>query len=168
VKVFFDLEFTGLHQYTTPISLGMVAEDGQAFYAEFTDYDSLQVDEWLEEHVIANLGTPSLKSAGFRGDRQFVREEMEKWLAQFSYVEMWGDCLAYDWVLFCELFGGGVECLPRNVFYIPFDICTLFRVRGIDPDVSRAEYSELQGCCKHNALWDAKVIKACYERLTKG
>jgi hypothetical protein len=55
VKLFFDMEFTGLHQRTTPISIGMVTEDGQAFYGEFSDYDMAQVDEWLTENVIAHL-----------------------------------------------------------------------------------------------------------------
>jgi hypothetical protein len=55
VRVFFDMEFTGLHQKTTPISIGMIAEDGQYFYAEFTDFDQTQVDEWLRENVIRHL-----------------------------------------------------------------------------------------------------------------
>lgn len=39
MKVFWDFEFTGLHQHTTPISLGCITEDGQTFYAEFVDFD---------------------------------------------------------------------------------------------------------------------------------
>ena len=41
-------------------------------------------------------------------------------------------------------------------------------VKAIDPDVSREKfgcgevYSEMP---KHNALWDARVIKMCYEKL---
>jgi len=38
-----------------------------------------------------------------------------------------------------------------------------------DADVSREEYAEkyieVGGGKKHNALWDAYVIKACYNRL---
>jgi hypothetical protein len=30
--------------------------------------------------------------------------------------------------------------------------------------VSREEYAGLSGGHKHNALWDAQVIKACYEK----
>lgn len=46
-KLFFDFEFTGLRQNTTPISLGVYAENGHTFYAEFTDYDKDQIDDWL-------------------------------------------------------------------------------------------------------------------------
>ena len=42
-KIFFDTEFTGLHQKTTLISIGLVSEDGREFYAELTDYDKSQV-----------------------------------------------------------------------------------------------------------------------------
>lgn len=46
---------------------------------------------------------------------------------------------------------------------IPFDLCTLFKVKGIDPDVSREEFVGMtKGSQKHNALWDAKVIRECY------
>ena len=45
--MFFDSEFTGLRQDTTLISIGLVAEDGSMFYAEFTDYDKNQVFDWL-------------------------------------------------------------------------------------------------------------------------
>ena len=48
-KIFFDTEFTGLHQNTTLISIGLVSECGKTFYAEFNDYDFNQVDDWLKE-----------------------------------------------------------------------------------------------------------------------
>lgn len=60
------------------------------------------------------------------------------------------------------------EVIPKNVYYIPFDICTLFKVKGIDPDINREEFSNYNSTgTKHNALHDAKVIKACYESLIK-
>ena len=43
MKIFFDTEFTGLHKNTTLISIGMIAEDGKTFYAEFTDYNENNV-----------------------------------------------------------------------------------------------------------------------------
>ena len=33
MKIFFDTEFTGLHQHTTLISIGLVDEVGISFYA---------------------------------------------------------------------------------------------------------------------------------------
>ena len=55
MKLFFDTEFTGLRQNTTPISLGIVSEDGKKFYAEFVDYDRNQCSDWILENVIRNM-----------------------------------------------------------------------------------------------------------------
>lgn len=60
MKLFFDMEFTGLRQNTTPISIGIVSEDGKRFYAEFTDYDESQCDEWIKDNVIKNLCLPHM------------------------------------------------------------------------------------------------------------
>ena len=171
-KLFFDAEFTGLHQGTTLISLALVAETNETFYAEFTDYDLFQVDDWIRNNVIANLTGPEEvpePSVSMVGDTNEVRCELIKWIQQFSKVEVWGDHLAWDWVLFCEIFGGAFF-IPINVYYIPFDICTLFRMRGIDSDITREDFvgnaAWLAGeKVKHNSLWDALIIKACYEKL---
>lgn len=98
-----------------------------------------------------------------KGDKERVAEELIHWLLQFDKIEIWSDCLAYDWVLFCDLFGHAFK-IPGNVYYIPFDICTMFKLKGIDPDINREEFAGIQGP-KHNALHDAEVIKACYEKL---
>jgi hypothetical protein len=180
MKVFFDTEFTGLHKNTTLISIGLISEDGKTFYAELYDYDKSQVNEWIKEHVINN--TSYLKDSGNMENasvsyscyyapttKERLKEDLKEWLWQFRNIEMWSDCLAYDWVLFVDIFGDAFD-LPRNIYYIPFDICTMFKMKGIDPDINREEYSDLvitNETKKHNALWDAKVIKACYERLTK-
>lgn len=172
IKIFFDTEFTGLHQETTLISIGLVSEDGRAFYAEFDDYDKSQVDDWIKENVIDNLlfaGKTEFKLEDkfweIRGAKYQVKKYLEEWLSQFDTVEMWSDCLAYDWVLFNDIFGHAFD-IPKNVYYIPFDICTLMKIKGIDPDINREEFSGIDGD-KHNALHDAEVIKACYKKLIK-
>jgi len=178
MRVFFDTEFTGLHQNTTLISIGLVSEDGKTFYAELNDYDKSQIDNWLQSNVIDNLlfnnynyyqNVPEsfinkVSEYHLKASSKMVAEHLALWLSQFEKVEMWSDCLAYDWVLFNQLYGH-VFNIPKNVYYIPFDICTLFVIRNIDPDINREEFAGMQNDSqkqKHNALWDAKVIKACY------
>ena len=187
MKIFMDTEFTGLHQNTTLISIGLVSECGKTFYAELTDYDKSQIDEWLQENVIKNLTLDYLKrdidnycniditdsnNLKFKGTLSNLKVELEKWLSQFNQVEIWSDCLAYDWVLFNQIFGHAFN-IPKNVYYIPFDICTLMKIKDVDPDISREDFG-LNGrdvpsdVNKHNALFDAEIIKLCYERLMKG
>lgn len=172
-KVFLDTEFTGLHKNTTLISIGLVAEDGKTFYGEFADYDKSQIDSWLQENVINNTlflkdkdnedSCTKLNKYQHVGATNTIRADLKDWFTQYDSIEMWSDCLAYDWVLFNDLFGHAFN-IPKNVYYIPFDICTLFKLKGIDPDINREEFAGMTGT-KHNALHDAKVIKACYDKL---
>lgn len=57
-KLFMDMEFTGLHKNTSLISIGIVADTGQFFYAEFTDYIKAQLNSWIIDNVINNLVLP--------------------------------------------------------------------------------------------------------------
>lgn len=135
-----------------------------------------QVDKWIQENVLDNLllghtfaeysrAADEIGGEVVYGEKRVIAAALQGWLSRFDQVEMWGDCLAYDWVLLAELFGGAFS-IPKNVYYIPLDICTLFRAKRINPDINREEFAELDGGSKHNALWDARVIKACYEKLT--
>lgn len=215
-KLFFDTEFTGLHQKTTLISIGIIAESGETFYAEFTDYDKTQVDDWIKDNVIANLqmidkikvsnsswecwesdnghydnaleftlAKKDMKNFKCIGATPMIKNRLEKWLAQFESVQIWSDCLAYDWVLFCQIFGHAFS-IPKNIYYIPFDICPLLLLEENNADISREEYAtntfwqNADGTktpaffdekankiepLKHNALWDAMIIRACYFKL---
>jgi len=46
-NIFLDMEFTGLRQSTQLISLALVADTGEKFYAEFTDYDLDDKKDWM-------------------------------------------------------------------------------------------------------------------------
>jgi len=173
-KIFFDTEFTGLHQHTTLISIGLVTECGKYFYSEVTNYDVSQVDKWIQTNVIDNLRIRN----GFDDFAEITKEgifwvasciselkiHLTEWLNQFEEVEMWSDCLAYDWVLFCQIFGNAFS-IPKNVYYIPFDICTLFYAKGIDVDINRELFAGISDMQKHNALSDAMVIRQCFLKL---
>ncbi|MBK7010293.1 MAG: 3'-5' exoribonuclease [Saprospiraceae bacterium] len=125
MKIFLDTEFTGLHQNSTLISLALVAENGEEFYAEFNDYDHFQINVWLEENVISKLffaGQDKVeKKSGqctfIKGNSIEIVSYLRQWLAGFDYIEIWADVLAYDWVLFCELFGGALT-IPENIFLL--------------------------------------------------
>jgi len=187
-RVYFDTEFTGLHKNTTLISIGMVSDCHKTFYAEFGDYDHKQVDEWIKENVISKLLFHGKDGKGWcnchtqhageinastkvYGNAAFIGECLKDWFGQFENVEMWSDCLAYDWVLFNDIFGDAFK-IPENIYYIPFDISTVFQVKGVDPDISREEYAYgdhpvTYTARKHNALWDAQIIKLCHDKLIR-
>ena len=173
-KLFFDTEFTGLHQKTTLISLGIVSDDDRIFYAEFNDYDRTQVDNWLQKNVINNLtlkpNSSRITKSGnvyINGTTIKIRRSLLDWISKLDKIVMWSDCLSYDWVLINDLFGTALD-IPKNISYIPLDICTMFALKGIDPDINREEFvKELitEEPRKHNALWDAYIIKMCHTKL---
>lgn len=177
-KIYFDTEFTGLHQETTLISMGLVSDTGRKFYAEFSDYDHEQCDEWIQANVISKLlysdklftGDITTSDFAMRGDKIAVSQCLSDWLAQFDSVQLVSDVSHYDFVLFCELFGGAFG-LPKNVsptcYDINQDIATYLNISQREAfDVNRETFSGLLftiGLKTHNALWDAEVIKKCYE-----
>ena len=145
-KLFFDTEFTGLHKNTTLISIGIISENDRVFYAELTDYDKSQVDEWIEKHVIKNLflnENNQMQTANkyfIKTTHSDLKEHLSSWLQSFdNTIEVWSDCLAYDWVLFNDIFGTAFD-IPKNVYYIPFDISTYFQLKGINPDIHREDF----------------------------
>ena len=178
-KCFFDMEFTELSQRALPISIGIITENKRTFYAEFTGYNPADLTKWIVENVVPTLTLRHMRPGTFtvhdgwraRGSAEFINTCLQAWLMAISpepdSIEFWSDCLAYDWMLLNELWGGALNP-PQNVYYIPFDICTLMKQKGVDPDVNREFYSYMpeKDNRKHNALWDAEVIRACYERLT--
>jgi DNA polymerase III epsilon subunit-like protein len=175
MKIFFDTEFTGLQKETKLISIGLVSENDLTFYAEI-EGDFSKVDKWIEENVINKLNYNNYRyyrlktksNAGYsinvKCSLNCLKHFLTEWLEQFDSVEMWSDCLAYDWVLFCDIFGHAFN-IPKNIYYIPFDISTLFKMKGIDPNISRFDFVNMSSNLNHNALEDAKVIKMCYDKM---
>lgn len=207
MNVYFDTEFTGLHQHTTLLSIGCIAETGAGFYAEFEDYDKSQVTPWLQNNVMPNLimtGNQDLRkviSSGLnglvnpvtvcRGGSEEIKEKLEAWLMDVTTsdrsggrlpgpVQMVSDCCHYDMVLFLELFGGA-QTVPNFISPVCIDINQMIAERLKCSDRAafnyrREEYVKLVsqdtikipedlGALKHNALWDAWVIKTIYDGI---
>lgn len=218
--LFFDTEFTGLRKDTTFISLGIVSDNGKKFYAEFTDYNVEQCDEWIKENIINNLvlnpipyhsnveeelekkekegyviaRNPEVPRHGAIisysfsneyekgsincvGTKGWVHCELKEWLSQFDSIQFVSDVCHYDFVLLIDLLTGGETALdlPNNISAVCHDINSdIARHYGVSErkafDKSREEIvSELCGHkiegVKHNALYDAEVIRAIYNEI---
>lgn len=187
LKLFFDTEFTGLRKNTTLVSIGIVAEDGKKFYAEFTDFDEKQCDQWIEDNVLKHLILSGNDNLAARlgednhttvvlGCKDDIKNELSDWLSQFDSVQFVSDVCHYDFVLLIDIFGMAFD-LPNNVSASCHDINQdIAKHYGISEreafDKSREEIvAELCGetisGVKHNALYDAEVIKAIYGEVTE-
>lgn len=185
MNLYFDTEFTGLHKDTTLVSIGIVAENGKKFYAEFSDCDESQCDDWIKENVlkytilggndtlVKRLGEDSDTTAVL-GSKADIRYELGEWLKQFDEVQFVSDVCHYDMVLLIDIFGTAFD-LPKNVSAVCHDINQdIAKHYGISEreafDKSREDIvSELCGGFiagdKHNALYDTEVIKAIYKEV---
>lgn len=173
MKVFFDTEFTGLRKDTTLISIGMITEDGQKFYAELTDYDESMCDDWIKENVLNNLflhnGTPDDDGTYMIGNKKEVGAELVKWLDHIPNIMFASDVCHYDMVLLVDLLtnGGSALDIPPNIPVFCHDINQdIARNLAITEtsafEVDREKLANMDGD-KHNALHDAEVIKKIWE-----
>lgn len=187
---FFDTEFTGLRKDTTLISIGIVSDTGDKFYAELTDYDEGMCDEWIEKNVLDHLvlsGNAELeeslaadsKTTTVIGSKADVCCELMEWLemdANFDsdYAAVFvSDVSHYDMVLLIDLLAGNAMKLPEFItpacHDINQDIATMLDISEKAAfDISREQLLTNRGIDlpkgqKHNALYDAEVIKAIYE-----
>lgn len=189
MKLFFDTEFTGLRQNTTLISIGIVSEDGRIFYAEFTDYDAGQCNDWIRENVLSNLFLPRI--GGFNiaegekylvsGSRKSVVPHLKIWLEQFDSIQFVSDICHYDFVLLVDLLtnGGTALDLPENISAVCHDInqdiATHFYISDREAfDMSREQI--MNALCgtedivsgeKHNSLYDARIIREIWKEIGK-
>ena len=182
MKIFFDTEFTGLYKDTTLISIGLVSEDNRQFYAELSDFDADQCNEWIMENVVNHLYE---KDRGKKdstyipnyhiGGKYEVAKMLGNWFSQFDSVELVSDVCHYDMVLLIDLFGDAF-LLPENVcaacYDINQDIARKYNLSMKDAfdksreDILYENYKETKITGdKHNSLYDAKVIREIYQIL---
>lgn len=183
MNVYFDTEFTGLYKQCELISIGLISEDGKEFYAEVSDLNSEDMDAWIKDNVLSNtinygnvpvtnIVNNELDFVSFSNMLQ-LKDALLKWLSQFEDVQLISDVCHYDMVLFIDIFGSAFD-LPDNV--LPYchdinqDIASQYWITDNEAfDTSREQLAESYGVeingAKHNALYDAKVIKAIYENM---
>ena len=187
INLFLDTEFTGLYQNTELISLALIAETGEEFYAELNDFNKQKAiqNPWVEAHVLGSLfltdsqlQSRSLKNMYILENKQGVKTGLEIWLAQFGvkkdnfnkiipHIRIWADVPVYDWILFSELFGGAKK-IPPSLYNIPGDLATLLFTKGFSFDIPREKLlkeSELPSGVKHNALYDARLGMKIFKKL---
>lgn len=93
--IFFDTEFTELGVDPRLISIGMIAEDGQTFYAELTDtYTQADCSHFAVEAVL-----PHLEGGKARMTMPELTLQLGNWLKAFKQpITLSCDSLAWDWI----------------------------------------------------------------------
>lgn len=190
VKFYFDCEFTGLVKNTDLISIGIISEIGNTFYAEFTDYNKQMITPWIQENVINKLifndkkyyyvdgyddiNDPRL-NIRCKGTKNEIKDLLMLWIrcncSIDNTIQFISDVCHYDFVLLIDLlFGNALN--TKNVSPVCHDINNdISRYYNISEaeafDVNRESIvnNQIVDIDKHNALFDAKVIKLIYEKI---
>ena len=191
MKIFFSVDYIGVHRERDIVSIGMISEDGREFYAELNDYNDENIEGWEDEVVLDNLKYDSsveyyIRSKvsedisvdnkwniQMRGNRDELELELRDWLSQFNRVQLISDVGYFDFTLLVDLFGSMKE-LPVNMAScchdINQDIAEYLRVSDRDAySVDRINFINNHGDVdieeveKSNVLYEARVVKKCYE-----
>ena len=179
MKVFLDAEFMEDGREIEMLSIGLVREDGEEYYAVNAHADLLKANAWVVENVIPHL--PTVPRPVMEWAKQYPG--MLKDVAQVSLdkadprvkpphqiadeivrfvgprPEFWGYYADYDWVLLCQLYGRMVD-LPRGWPMLCLDIKQLAWQLG-DPQLP--PHSVDNHGPEHHALADTRWNRDAYQ-----
>lgn len=152
MRVFFDFEFieNGREHVMEPISIGMVREDGEEYYAEFSHVKWQYASDWVNENVKPFL-------TGETKGMWAIAEDIKKFVGDSP--EFWAYFADYDWVLLCQLYGKMID-LPKGWPFYCLDLKQSMHHLGIDRDSIPVDNGQ-----EHNALDDARWNRDVYYYL---
>jgi hypothetical protein len=153
MRIWFDTEFLEDGKTIDLISIGMVREDGETYYAENSEADESRWSEWIHENVALHLqGGKALRTrAQIAADiLEFAGEDPEFWA---YYAD-------YDWVVLCQLYGRMVD-LPKGWPMFCRDLKQVLVENG-NPRPPK------QTLAAHHALADAIWVKNAHAWLLAG
>ena len=193
MKIYVNEEFTGLTKDTDLISIGLVAENGSTFYGELTDFNIAKCDQWVKDNVVSKLKyynkydyyyKENNHSVEILDSKHRVGVHLNLWLNSFlEEIQFVSDVGHYDFTLLIDLLTQGKSALDLPEYISPalYDINQLI-AQKLDIamhqafDLNREELlvqmhrfttNADPTYDKHNALWDAFVIKELYSAFTE-
>lgn len=172
MKYFFDTEFIEDGKTIEAISIGIINDNGDTFYAEWNDFDYYKTNDFVLEHVIPNLRmwniddlTPFISKDGpnikMYGNREFIKSELLKWIGK-DKPKFYAWYASYDWVMLCQIFGTMMD-LPDNWPMFVYDVKPLFDQLEYTNSWKKANHPDPSDV--HNALADAIWLKDMYNDL---
>jgi len=156
--IFMDTEFTDF-DYPQLISIGLVSESGERFYAEMSN-------GWSREGCspfVAQTILPQLTAGDFLQERCYAGRRLADWLAERARpVRVVTDAPGYDWVLMLDLLAG---MLPENLYREPV---TFFSENfpELVPLLQEARQKAFADLPAHHALNDAEALREAWEVMT--
>lgn len=153
--IFLDTEFT---DFIRPdlISLALVSEDGQEFYAERTDYQQDACSSFVRETVLPLLGRVS----GAACTRSELRQRLHAWFLQLPEPAILIYDFEGDWQLLVKAILGPAYQSPPDNFGEPLHLGNSSITHPIFERAQNNSYT--QDWPPHHALADARALMAGY------
>ncbi|MDX1532783.1 MAG: hypothetical protein R3230_01095 [Nitrosopumilaceae archaeon] len=86
MRVWIDTEFNGFQGDL--ISIGLIAEDGQYLYCVRHETQNMDIDPWVEEHVMPNLDKTLYNGGALWKDDFTIQYQLQKFLNSYDGVEI--------------------------------------------------------------------------------
>ena len=158
MRFFFDTEFHEDKHGIELISIGIVKESGDSYYAVNKSYDQNRATAWLKENVVAKI-EPANYSFPYYKSEVDIRKDLLAFCDEM--LEVWGYCSAHDWYLLCRLMGGMMN-KPVHWPWVCFDIAQTLFEHNIQKTILPSYYQRHD---VHNALADALWTRDAYLAL---
>lgn len=159
MRWFLDTEFSERgHQYPVElISIGLVSEAGESYYAVSNEFDADGCNDWVKQNVLTRL--PEKRYWKRRSQiSKDIKRLISASIKEDPAIEFWGYFSDYDWVVFCQLFGTMIE-LPKGWPMFCHDLMQEMKRLSI-----RREHLPANPGA-HDALVDAEWTKDAYHEV---
>lgn len=145
MRYFYDTEFIEDGNTIQLVSIGIVSERGEEYYAVSTEFDPHRANAWVRENVLNKL--PPHSSSVWKSNAQ-IRREVLRFLTTDGRPDLWAWVGAYDHVVLVQLWGD-MSGLPQNLPRFTHELKQLWEMVGRPklPDVPKGN---------HDALVDAR------------
>jgi hypothetical protein len=149
MRIWFDTEFIEDGVTIDLLSIGMVREDGETYYAESDACDFGAASDWVRENVFPHLTGKRLPRARIAQDICYFAGDKP---------EFWAYYADYDWVALCQLFGTMMS-LPQGWPMYCRDLKQIVDMAG-NPTLPKQDTTE------HHALSDAIWTRDAWQWLS--
>lgn len=169
-RIFYDTEFLEDGTTVELISIGLVSEDGDEYYAVNSEMpvDRIRKHEWLMKNVVPTLPIINPRSSLMDVDRTshlvkpswVIANEVRNFVLQDKNPELWAYYGAYDHVALCQLYGPMIQ-LPKGMPMFTHELMQLWELAG-KPE-KPPQYAGAHNAA-HNAMGDARWNRLLYQK----
>jgi len=154
MKLFLDTEFTDFLDGLDLISIALVSDSGQEFYAELSSFDESACNAFVRSTVLPLLfKSPEAICAS----KSELRARLEAWFLSFNQdVTIMYDCFT-DYALLMDLFGNELPWYARESIAIE---------KRLDPERLESYFAD-ESVIRHHALHDARGNKFSFINSTR-